>query len=780
MKQSLLFVITQFFKGGAEVSLLNLLKQLNPCFYDIDLMIINQDTSISGVSLIPFLPDHIHVMDVFFDEKKHSIKNRIKGKLLYTDIDKETMPVAAYEFVRKKEYDWAFHIGEWSNPNFVADQVRAKRKVCWIHSDISVAPYFNEEEYFKNHDQIDKYFFVSEHSLASSVEKYPFIQKKAEVIFNICDVDGIKKKAEETIDEPSIIPGVPVVLTCANIRTEKNHMRQLEAMRILKEHGKDFIWLNIGSTANTQLVNELKLKAKAYGLADRFLLLGSRDNPYPYIKRADVVTVLSDFESWSMVITEAKILGTPVVATKTSGATEQIENMKTGILTEFNAVDIAEKLEQILTDPKLYQSIKKNIQSFDNTDEIIQKLDNILRAPDKTEQTKGLLYIIDDINYPGGAHVATKNLINELEKEGKQVTVFSTSKPSIRIRNQMPDVRFISWESNANNQLYWRRCLECLIDKNLSREAKKIKIRMTLHSKTGGNVFNEYVIPAFTNVFSEYDVVCVMSEASAWREKVAVSSAKRKVQYIHTDYTAWKQLSDWTKATTEDDERIYQNFDRIVLLSNAIKDRFCALYPSLADKTVVNQNVMPISEIMKKATLPEPKGEFVRFVTVGRIDRYKGYDRIYNALKKLKEENYQFHWTIIGSGDELDHYKQMFAQSAFSKDVDFLGALDNPFIEIKKADVFTLLSRYEGLPNTIYEALILGVPVLATNVGGISSQVKPGENGWLIQDDERSIYEGIKYILENADEIRKFKKNLEHFEYNNTDVINITKEILFG
>ena len=91
-----------------------------------------------------------------------------------------------------------------------------------------------------------------------------------------------------------------------------------------------------------------------------------------------------------------------------------------------------------------------------------------------------------------------------------------------------------------------------------------------------------------------------------------------------------------------------------------------------------------------------------------------------------------------------------------------------------------LLSRYEGLPNTIYEALILGVPVLATNVGGISSQVKPGENGWLIQDDEMSIYEGIKYILENADEIRKFKKNLEHFEYNNTDVINITKEILFG
>ena len=80
------------------------------------------------------------------------------------------------------------------------------------------------------------------------------------------------------------------------------------------------------------------------------------------MKNAEAVMVLSDYESWSLVITEAKILGIPVIATNTSGAQEQIIDKETGIITDFDALDIASKTELFLKDLKLQQKIRQNLK----------------------------------------------------------------------------------------------------------------------------------------------------------------------------------------------------------------------------------------------------------------------------------------------------------------------------------------------------------------------------------------------------------------------------------
>jgi len=99
-----------------------------------------------------------------------------------------------------------------------------------------------------------------------------------------------------------------------------------------------------------------------------------------------------------------------------------------------------------------------------------------------------------------------------------------------------------------------------------------------------------------------------------------------------------------------------------------------------------------------------------------------------------------------------------------------LGSRSNPYTFIKQADVFLLLSEYEGLPNTIYESLILGIPVLATKVGGIPDQINEGENGWLVDNNFDAIYNKIKYVIEHHEEVETYKNNLKSYKYDNEEI----------
>lgn len=783
-KKRLLFAISQFYKGGAEVSLLNLLRKLDKDEYNIDLLVMEQIPVEGAVSLIPELPEHIRVFDVCREEQSLTFRQRLRRKFLCTEADLNRFPASALDFARSRQYDWAFHVGEWWLPAFVAEKVSAEHKAVWIHTDISAAESFPPDAFFASDGAFERYIFVSQRSLETAVEAFPFLREKAVCIHNISDSESIRKQSAESAELLSSLPR-PIVLTCANIRREKNHRRQLRAMKLLHERGLDFTWVNIGSTADSAYTNSLRQQAAEYGLQDRFLLLGSRDNPYPYMAQADLVAVLSDYESWSMVITEALTLGVPVLATKTSGALEQIEDGVNGLLTDFDAADIAEKLGQLLSNPELLARMRKNLHGYaaKTNEGVLRSFRGLLEFESAAPAPgRRLLYIIDDVNFCGGAHIATRNQMLALLEEGWDVTVFSAVSPSVRTRCALPGIRFIGWTQCKADELYRRRIADCLTDSRLSPEQKKLKKNMTWAAKVrkDPDVFNKFVLPQLAQLFSGYDVACVMSESSAFRRQIAKADIGRKIQYIHTDYAAWRCLSDWTRQVSADDEALYAHFDQIVLLSDSICDRFNAIYPSLRGKTTVNQNILQPEDIREKSLQNSPRGTEVHFVTVGRVDSGKGYDRLLRVLEKLYDEGYQFTWTIVGGGGDFHAIRASYAFSRISDRVRLLGALDNPYPYIREADVFALFSYYEGLPNTIYEALILGVPVIATNVGGIDSQITPGKNGWLVPSSEKGIHDGLAHIFLHADEIAQYKENLKSYVYDNDTIKARTESILLG
>lgn len=773
--KKLLFVISQLYKGGAETSLVNLLNKIDYSKYFVELLILNQEPVKNAVSLIERLNQNVHICNAYVETKRKSLVNSVRSKIFYTEEQRMKYPRAALDFVYGKQYDWAFFVGEWCVPDFVAMEVEAKKKAAWIHSDISRAQYFDDEVYFEYMDKFDYFIFVSQHSMNSSIKKYPFLKEKAVTIYNINDVAHIKSEALKDVDDLKKTE-VPMLLTCANFRNEKNHLRQVEVLAELKRRNIECIWVNVGSTADTRLVSRIRQKCKEYQIEDRFLILGPKDNPYKYIRMADAVTVLSDHESWSMVITEAKILGKTVISTKTSGALEQIVDKESGLLTDFNVKSIADTIEAFIRDGKLRSVIEENVKNFDNTSEILESFYELLES--KNEYDPDILYVIDDVNYRGGAHAATKLQIQELVQNGRNVKVFSSSIPSVRIRQELLGVEFVSLRDIDEDRLYKRRLTSCLFDRNMSTEDKKRKARYTTKGYRKKLDYDKDILSHVSDEFSKYPVVCVMSEASVYRKMVAESAAEKKIQWIHTDYAGWRDHSDWTRKITEKDGDIYQKFDKIVVLTKGIGERFANIYPHLSSKLVVNHNLIPITQIKKKAMPPSLKNEKpVHFITVGRLESEKEYPRLISILKELKEEGYRFTWTIVGGGSEFNTIKFLIQKSDLEKEVIMTGSLDNPFRKVMEADVFALLSNYEGLPNTIYEALILGVPVLATNVGGISDQITNGKTGWLVDNDEKYIAEKICDLLMNQDQIADVRSNLKNYTYDNEQVKVINKSL---
>ena len=97
-KKRLLFAISQFYKGGAEISLLNLLRKLDQNDYEIDLLILNQCPAEGAVSLIPELPEHIRVFDAYRKEQHFSFGGRLQRRFFFTESDRSRYPASALRF----------------------------------------------------------------------------------------------------------------------------------------------------------------------------------------------------------------------------------------------------------------------------------------------------------------------------------------------------------------------------------------------------------------------------------------------------------------------------------------------------------------------------------------------------------------------------------------------------------------------------------------------------------------------------------------------------------
>lgn len=158
--------------------------------------------------------------------------------------------------------------------------------------------------------------------------------------------------------------------------------------------------------------------------------------------------------------------------------------------------------------------------------------------------------------------------------------------------------------------------------------------------------------------------------------------------------------------------------------------------------------------------LPDPGVEKLLFV--GRLDVEKGIPILFASLKVLHRQGYEINLVLLGDGRDRKLLESMAAEMGLSDHVDFRGFVGQDVIaeELRSSDVFVLPSYAEGIPVSLMEAMATGIPVIATNVGGVTELVVNQETGQVVHaSDELSLADAIARYSDQPEFYQRIAKN---------------------
>ncbi len=266
--------------------------------------------------------------------------------------------------------------------------------------------------------------------------------------------------------------------------------------------------------------------------------------------------------------------------------------------------------------------------------------------------------------------------------------------------------------------------------------------------------------------------------------KVVAKSSSKKMVWIHVDMIN-QTTSDKVFINKKSMQKTYNKFDKIVAVSEDVKEKFSKKFDNQIDpnKVTVHYNLLDSKNINLKANenIKCYDNCVVNIVSVGRLVDQKGYDRLINVLYKLKQENYKFRVSIIGVGPLYESLNKKINNLFMNEEIKLLGFKSNPFPYIKQADFFVCSSFAEGFSTAVCEASILKTPTITTDCSGMKELFGENKYGYIVPNNEKDLYKGIKYFLDNENVVANYRKNLselqQRFDTSNS-IRNIEKLIL--
>jgi len=253
----------------------------------------------------------------------------------------------------------------------------------------------------------------------------------------------------------------------------------------------------------------------------------------------------------------------------------------------------------------------------------------------------------------------------------------------------------------------------------------------------------------------EYDVAINYLEIESPDFLLNHVKSRKYIQWYHTDVA---NIDDPENSDVM--RQAWCRMDAVICVSKDGRDHFAQRYPELAEKTHLIYNFFDQEAILEKSK------EYYGFpgvrpalLSVGRMTPPKKYLRFLEVLAKLRDEGFEFSWHVLGEGIQRQEIESKIRNLHLEDRVYLHGLTDNPYKYMKNCDLFVLPSGWEGFPTVTVEAKILGCPVLATDVAGIREQLRHGETGWIVENDEDEIYEGLKHLLQHPELCRKLRSS---------------------
>ena len=244
----------------------------------------------------------------------------------------------------------------------------------------------------------------------------------------------------------------------------------------------------------------------------------------------------------------------------------------------------------------------------------------------------------------------------------------------------------------------------------------------------------------------DYDIEVAYLECGPTKFLAGSTNKKaRKIAWVHCDLA----LKEGMSAQTEKLKKYYQCYDKVVCVSENVRDSFRRMFGDVPESLVLH-NVNDEADILKKAeAFAVSRRSVADLVAVGRLAEQKGFDRLIEACAMLKKDGMDFHLRILGEGPERAALDAQICREGMEDCVELMGQQSNPYPYIKQADVLVCSSRYEGLSTVVTEALILGKPVVTTPCTGMGELLGDSEFGLITEDSAGGIYRGVKKLLED-------------------------------
>ena len=373
-KKKIVFITHELNCGGAEKALVSLLQVIDYDKYEVDLQLFqNKGLFLNQIpektNLLPEIEEYkyfdMSIFKVISDCIKKGridlILNRIIASLVirfeknvYRKEQKMWRYISNCVPKLSKKYDFAIGCIEKSPNYFCVEKVNATKKIGWIHND------YDKMQMSKSIDiQCFKhlnYILTDSQECKLVLEKnFEMFDNKFQIMRNIVSPTLINKLSLENIE--FLYDGFKII-SVGRFSVQKGYDLSIDAMKIVKDRGYDFKWIILGDGDEKQKI--LKQIA-SNNLEDDILLLGIKENHYPYVKQADVFMQTSRFEGKSISIDEAKILKKPILVTNFTTVYDQITNNKTGIIAEMNAESIAENMIKLIEDKQLRDRLSFNL-----------------------------------------------------------------------------------------------------------------------------------------------------------------------------------------------------------------------------------------------------------------------------------------------------------------------------------------------------------------------------------------------------------------------------------
>ncbi|UBK75591.1 glycosyltransferase [Clostridium perfringens] len=344
MKKNILFVMPDLRGGGAEKVLVNLVNNLNSNKYSITVAtLFNEGENIKRLNSNI---RHIYLFNKIF-----------RG---YSIIQKFFSPEFLYRRLTTENYDIVVAYLEGVVTRIVSGcNSKNTKKIAWVHTDPINSKNFNQP--FRNLREIKKVYSTFNEIIgvsqviAKNLNELLLLTDEVGVKYNVIESENIKRLSKEEVRD--FIVDRDIVNYCAVGRLIE--VKGFE--RLLKVHKK---LINNGVKCKLNIIGEgneyknLMDYIQKNNLEDSVELLGYKSNPYKYMKQMDLFVCSSYREGFSTAVTEALILGVPVITTACSGMDELLYDGKYGIIVDNNEEDLYKGLLNLITNQKLLEKYK--------------------------------------------------------------------------------------------------------------------------------------------------------------------------------------------------------------------------------------------------------------------------------------------------------------------------------------------------------------------------------------------------------------------------------------